>query len=177
LILELDSMKKNLVVALVSGEVHVSNVLRNLHNYKDSFDITVVGIPQWRNLESVDLDYMNSLRVHLFATDFIDYSEASIQDFVKVFREKYYTEPQRDAFLGAEIGYYFFNALNLYGRDFYKCFGLINNGFVINNSYNFQRAIGEDGGWENQKSTILRYKNYRIVDIRKSASEASTSGH
>jgi LysM repeat protein len=177
LILELDSTKKNLVVALVSGEVHVSNVLRQLHNYKDTFDITVVGIPQWRNLESVDLDYMNSLKVHLFATDYIDYSETNIQDFVKVFRDTYYTEPQRDAFLGVEIGYYFFNALNLYGKDFHKCFGLINSGFIINNAYNFQKALGENGGWENQKSTILRYKNYRIVDIRKPSSEASTSDH
>lgn len=177
LILELDSLRKNLVVGLVGGDVHVSNVLRKLHTYKDTFDITVIGIPQWRSLETVDLDYMNSLRVHLFANDYVDYSEPNIQDFVLKFRETFYTEPKGDAFLGVSIGYYFFNSLRLYGKEFYRCFGLMNSEQVAQSNFNFRRTMGENAGWENTKSTILRYQRYRIVDLLKRASEASTSGH
>ena len=179
LLLELDSMRNNLVIGLVGGEVHVSNLLRQLHVYRDTFDITVAGIPQWRNLQSVDFRYMNSLRVHLFASDYIDYSDLHIQYFIDDFRKNYYSEPGRDAFRGVMTGHYFFNALNLYGKEFYKCIGLINQVNSVKNPFYFSRTMGDDGGWENKKSTILKYQNYRIVDLMKQAKEQESviSGH
>lgn len=163
----LDSLRENIVVALVGGNVHVSNVLRELHNYKDTFDVMVFGTPQWRYLESIDLDYFHSLDVHLFAPNFIDYSDANIQDFVFKFRERFYTEPERDAFIGMKTGYYFFNALSLYGREFYKCIGALNGEDFYYNPFYFQKPFGEEAGWENKKSTIITFKNYRMVDVRK----------
>lgn len=175
----LDSLRENIVIALVGGNVHVSNVLRELHNYKDTFDVMVFGTPQWRYLESIDLEYFHSLDVHLFAPDFIDYSDKNIQDFILKFRDKYNTEPNSDAFAGVNTAFYFFNALKLYGTEFHKCIGLLNMELVFQNPYHFQKTFGEDGGWENKKSTIITFKDYRMMDVRKPLYEktSTTSDH
>ena len=156
--------QKNVLITLISGEPFLSDYLRRLHEYRREFDMSVFGIPEWEDYQSIEIDYLQNLNVHIFAPDFYDYSDRHIQEFVNRYRGVYHTEPDDDAFKGAQTTYFFLTALHEYGKDFDRCMALLNNrGFE--SPFSFQRPFGSGHGWENTNTSIYRIQNYRRVDV------------
>ncbi len=156
--------QKNVLIILISGEPFLSDYLRQLHEYRREFDMSVFGIPEWEDYQSIEIDYLQNLNVHIFAPDFYDYSDGHIQDFVNRYRGVYHTEPDDDAFKGAQTTYFFLNALYEYGKDFDRCMALLNKrGF--DSPFSFRRPFGNGHGWENTNTSISRIQNYRRVDV------------
>ncbi len=155
----------NVLVSLFGGEPAVSNYIRELSLLSDTFDITVFGVPQWRNYRNLEIDHLQDVNAHIISPDFVDYSDRNVQDFVKTYRDKYNNEPGTYAFKGVETGFYFMNALMTYGREFYKCIHQLNQQGDYN-SIKFRKTAGKNFGWENTRATIYTYDNYRIIDIR-----------
>ena len=156
--------QKNVLITLISGEPFLSDYLRRLHEYRREFDISVFGIPEWEDYQSIEIDYLQNLNVHIFSPNFYDYRDLHIQDFVKRYRGVYHTEPDDDAFKGAQTTYFFLNALFEYGKDFDRCMALLNNrGFE--SPFSFMRPFGTGNGWENTNTSIYRIQNYRRVDV------------
>ncbi len=163
---KLSENKINVLVSLFGGEPGVSNYIRELSLLADTFDIKVFGVPQWKNYKSLEIDNLQDANVHIFTPDHIDYSERSIQDFVHRYRERFKNEPGTFAFKGVETGFYFMNGLMAYGKEFYKCIYQLNQQGG-HNSIRFVKTAGKNNGWENQRTTIIKYDNYRIIDVRK----------
>lgn len=161
----LSENRKNVIVSLLGGEPLVSNYLRELSLVSDTFDIKVFGVPQWRNYNNLSIDHLQSTGVHIITPDFVDYSDKNIKNFVLNYRNRFKNEPGMYAFKGVEIGFFFMNALMTYGNKFYKCTYEINN--LESNNINFSKTIGINNGWENNRTTIIKYDDYRMIDVSK----------
>ncbi len=167
----LDPEKRNVLVTPMGGEALISDYTRQLNQLRDTFDITVFGVPQWRDYRSLDYRYLQNLKVHIFTSDFIDFDKRYNIDFIRKYRQKNHVEPDRVAFRAAHTAMFFFSALMQYGSDFHKCMGLINNNRFSGSPFRFYRTFGESGGWENNFVYIFKYENYRLKDVKEPDSE------
>lgn len=160
--------RENVLVTLISGEPFLSDYLRQLHKLRHDYDISVFGIPEWQDYSSIEFDYLQNLKVHIFVPFFFDYGDPHIQDFVFRFRQLFKTEPDNEALKAAHTAYFFFEALATYGKGFEQCMSLLNKGW-FERPFSFWKPFGEQHGWENQHFHIYSIRNYRRVDVRKPA--------
>ncbi len=156
--------RNNVLITLISGEPFLSDYLRQLHLHRRDYQINIFGIPEWQDYASIEIDYLQNLGVHIFTPYFFDYGDQHIKDFVVRYRRTFYTEPDRDAFMGAYTAYYFFAAMHRYGTEFSACISELNQkGYE--SPFVFDKPFGARGGWENQRSFIYRINNYQRVDV------------
>ncbi len=158
--------RNNVLITLVGGEPFLAEYLRQLNEQRRFYHITVFGIPEWKDYTSIETDYLQNLRVHYFTPGFYDYTDTHIQDFVYRYRDMFLTEPDQDAFKGAQTAYFFFNALLEYGIEFDRCISLLNQQ-GHESPFSLKRSLGKNNGWENRHTTIYRIENYRKVDVQK----------
>jgi len=158
----LDATRQNIIITLIGGEAFVSNYLRQLDLMRNRFQITVIGTPQWLEYQTVNLRLYESLNVHNMTYDFVDYRHTHEQNFVTRFRKAYRTEPDFDAFHGVRTGYFFFDALGRYGREFFKCVEQLNSP-EFTNPFHFKNANSE--GWENIKFVLFRQAGFRQQNV------------
>ena len=156
--------KKNVLITLIGGEPFVSNYLRQLHENRRNYHMSIFGIPEWEDYVSIEIDYLQNLNVHFFNDAFYDYQDPHIADFVRRYRELFLTEPDNDAFHGAQTAYFFFSALEAYGKEFARCVPRLNQ-LGYTSPFNFVQIAGEENGWENTHTAIYRIKNYRWIDV------------
>lgn len=158
--------RENVIITLISGEPFLSDYLRQLHALRHEYNISVFGIPDWQDYASIEIDYLQNLKVHVFVPVFINYYDQHIRNFIYRFREVYQTEPDVEAIKAAQTAFFFFEALALYGKGFGNCIPFLNNrGFE--SPYVFDRPMGEANGWENQHFYIYRIQDYRHVDVQR----------
>lgn len=156
--------RQNVLITLISGEPFLSDYLRQLHLHRHDYPVSIFGIPEWQDYASIEIDYLQNLGVHIFTPYFFDYSDDHMREFVARYRRNFLTEPDRDAFMGANTAYFFFDALHSYGPDFASCMYFLNQkGYE--SPFLFERPFGESGGWENQRSFIYRINDYRRVEV------------
>jgi hypothetical protein len=158
--------RQNILITLISGEPFLSDYLRQLHGFRHDYDISVFGIPEWRDYASIEIDYLQNLRVHFFVPDFYEYQDPHIRDLVLRYRKMFQTEPSGEALNAAQTAYFFFNALAEYGSGFQACMPLLNY-HSTENPFHFYRPFGSDAGWENKHFHIYRIDNYRRVDMQR----------
>lgn len=163
----LDNNRRNILVTLMGGEAIIPDYTRQLNQLRDTFDITIFGVPQWRTYRAIDFRTMQNLRVHMFASDFVDYDLRHNVDFIRRYRRETASEPTPNmAFSGVQTGMYFFSALARYGAQFWRCIPQINEAEAPSSPVWFERASGSQSGWENQHVYIIRYENFRLRNVR-----------
>jgi len=140
--------------------------VRNLSDISDTYKMIVVGFPAWRNYENIETEYFQNINLHLFSSHFVDYSRDDVKDFISKYRNKYYTEPNKYAFQGFDIGMLFFKALKTYGPSFENCIDKI-SGTYLQSKYDFYTS-GQGNGYENRELNIFRYFDYDLLDARTS---------
>ncbi len=166
----LDTNRRNVLVSLMGNEALISNYTRQLNQLRDTFDITVYGVPQWNDYRSVDYAYMQNLNVHLFSPDFVDYNQQHVKDFVTRFRNTNHSEPGTLAFRGVNQGMYFLNSLQSYGSEFYKCISALNQNDSPMVPFWFEKPFNETSGWENHHVYIYKFENYQMKNTNNSQS-------
>ncbi len=155
--------KHNLVIITTNDKAVLPALLRDLSEQAVSNNITVVGLPEWEELE-LDYNYLMILNTHFFNPWFVDYSDKNVKHFLRNFRSKYIAEPEIEkyAFLGYDATLYFLQALNDYGNGFSDC--LENTNFHgLSNNFKFVKT--NNGGYENQGATIFKYADYSRVKL------------
>lgn len=166
LLSKMDKENKNIVITLIGGEAFLANYLRELDMHSDDYDLELFGIPEWKDYESIDIEYIQNLNVHIFTHNFTDYSEQHNLDFVRRYRSEFNAEPSSDAFKAVHTAYYFFTALALYGKTFPDCMDQLNR-LLYDTNFQFTRPFGHDHGWENSHSVIFKYEDYQMVNVNK----------
>lgn len=160
---KLVSGKQNIIVIVTTEQAILSSLLRELSEKAESYQITVVGLSEWEELE-LDYNYLMKLNTHFFKPWFVDYNNPGVKHFLKLFRDRYIAEPEIDkyAFLGYDATFYFLNALYYYGGDFLKCLESINCS-GLSNDFRFYKV--PDGGYENQSTSVYKYSDYQRVKV------------
>ena len=111
---------QNMVFVPSTSEAFVSDVVRNLNLLytnpveENRRNITLFGLPKWRNFESIEVDYFHRMNLHLSLPYYVDYSNPAVKDFLMKYRALYNNEPTSFAFQGYDItlGTYAFEGNN-----------------------------------------------------------------
>lgn len=157
----LSMTKTNVIVLPSNNQSYVTEFIRLLNNTTDKYKVVLFGQHSWMNFDNLDIDYLNSLSLHIPSNSFIDYSNPNTLKFIKDYREKYKTEPEDYVFQGFDVTYYFISSLQKYGSGFLK--NLEGNKYQgIDANYNFIQYPSECG-FENKSVFILKYENYKLV--------------
>lgn len=158
----MDSTKHNLILGIYESEPIVTDFLTKLNQLRINHNMSVFGLPLWRNFENLDIEYMLNINLHLFLTYHIDYKREDVKNFVRKYRQTYKTEPDRYAFIGYDIASYFLKALHLYGKSCYHCFNKMEHQGLSTNFYFAEPS--PDRGLENNGVNIIKFQNYEMIN-------------
>ena len=156
--------KPNVIFMLTSDKALIPALLRKLNDVQEKYNITVVGLADWQDME-MDFKYLNNLNAHFFAPWFVDFSADNTADYLKEFRLRYEGEPEqlRYAYKGYDFTRYFLDAMYNFGPDFLTCLSEIRNPMLSSN-FRFYEVPG--GGYENAGVTVYRLRDYKFEVLK-----------
>ncbi|MFH0893626.1 MAG: LysM peptidoglycan-binding domain-containing protein [Bacteroidota bacterium] len=159
---ELTKKLKNVVYVFSEGQVFVGNMLTNLSKKTEDYKIKLFGMPAWRNYNNVESEYLVKLNTHLLSQTFIDYTNDAVIRFVKQYRNKYLSEPDKYAFQGFDCTLFFLKALKEYGLSFAPCMNKLEFAPLVSR-FRFEKS--GNGAWENKEINIYQYFDYKLQRV------------
>ena len=127
----------------------------------------MIGYPDIRNLETVDLRYYYDLELFIPAESYINFDLPSARAFSIAFMKKFKTEPMAESFAwrGFDIAWYFIGGIAMNGREFLRDPGIFNPPLLCLEP-DFRRDSRQNG-YENYGLFILHYKKDMTIDIKR----------
>jgi len=154
--------RHNLLIVLTDNEIFAPEILTSLNDLKDTFDISVIGMPEWERFTNLEIDYLLDLKVYFFTDSYYDYNDPDVVNFVRGFRDRFKTDPDRYGFEGYDLAAYFLGAMMRFGTDCADCLPYYPKK-LLKTSVNFAPAY--PAGYENLYWNLCRYHNYKIVKV------------
>lgn len=154
--------RNNLIVVLAESEIFAPEILTRLNDLKDTFDITLVGMPEWELFTNLETDYLLDLKVYFFSDSYYDYDDPDVDAFVNAFRERFKTQPNQYAFEAYDLANYFLGAMARFGNHCKDCLPFY-RADLLKSSYQLKKAY--PSGFENVYWNLCRYRNYRIYKL------------
>jgi len=161
------------VVPTWASQDFVMAFLRKLKEVKGSNRVEVYGMPQWRNFDAIDSEYLSSLNVHISSASWLDYSKQEVKDF----QEKFYTStgtiPDEDGFNGYDVTLFAGRMLAQYGLSFPERLDEATT-TTLRGQLSFSPIFGngavDDGRnspdyWENTFVHILKFDKFGYVPV------------
>jgi LysM repeat protein len=155
--------QRNIVYINSKEEPLISELLTRLNGKKLYYSISVIGDPDWLMFQSVDEDYFFSLNFSYLSSAYIDYESLEVLNFLRKFRNYYYTEPPfgSDAFYGYDLTFYFLKGFSIFGKDFPFCINEMHLG-LLQSDFQFVR-FNANSGFENVRQNIYEYNPQYII--------------
>jgi len=154
--------QRNIIVIFSSNRALVPNLVSLLNNYGKEKDIHLFGMPGWEEMD-IETEFLINMDYHQVIPSFIDYDSEAVKQFIVKFRRDYGSEPlpENQAFLGYDIGCYFFQSLMQHGKDFGPCVrGKEFDGLQYD--FSFRSTAGTEG-YEHTSCKIVTIENYKWV--------------
>lgn len=101
-----------------SSQDFILAFLRKLKAQKGSNSVRVYGMPQWKNFEGVDVEFMIPLNVHISSASYLNYDSPTIKAFEQAFYTATGTIPDEDGFNGYDVTMFTGRMLKKYGLSF-----------------------------------------------------------
>ena len=123
IIASVDTLSPYQHIAIVpsNSEAFVSDVVRNLDLCgKSGAKVTLFGFPKWRNFETINVELLHKMRLHISLPYYVDYNNSDVKQFLLQYRALYNTEPTPYAFQGYDITKYILTLMEKYGNSFIK---------------------------------------------------------
>lgn len=134
----------------------VTTALATFAGLTSKYAITVYGMNAWTTMNTLDVQAMMKLNVHVPASAFIDYASPAVNDFIAGYRARYHNEPGEYAFLGYDVALYFIRAAMEFGNTFPNHFAEVHARPVY---LDFRMAkLGPENGWSNTGAVVLEYR-------------------
>jgi len=163
----LDQEKENVIVLASTNTSVVSSAFSTLHSFARKYNIKVIGYPEIRGLETVDLRYYYDLELIIPADSYVDFDSPATQSFSISFMKKFRTEPMAESFAwrGFDIAWYFIGGIATGGREFLLDPGTFNPPLLCLEP-DFSRD-SRMNGYENSGMFILHYKKDMTIEIKR----------
>jgi len=154
--------KPNYIVAFSEKQEYVLDLLRGMYKIRNEYDLTLIGLPLWSEMDGLENEYLVALKTHMLARNFIDYESEPVIQFVRIYQDRYKTDPELLAFQGFDQAFYFLKALQKYGTNIGRCLSdhQINS---LETRFDFSQTKGN--GFENHTWLIYRYENYKLIKV------------
>lgn len=157
---------ENVVFIPSSVEGEVSVAVSNLNNLADDYQITLIGSGNYQqHYPSIELEHFHNLKLKYIYPYWIDFNNDASINFIKQFKQNFYTEPGNFGVQGFDVAFYFLNALNYFGRDFEDCLPYFHINLVQGN-YHFEK-VSQFGGYMNKGVSVISYtRDYEVLRKR-----------
>ncbi len=162
---QLDHARKNIIVLATTSTPVVSSAFSALHSLTKRYDIMVIGYPDIRGLETVDLKYYYDLELHIPSESYVDYEAPGVKSFSAMYMKKFRTEPMAESFAwrGFDIAWYFIGGIASGGKSFLKDPGTFNPELLCLEP-DFSRS-SRNNGYENRGMFILHYRKDMTIEV------------
>lgn len=138
----------NRVLIVSESEAFVNDVVRNLKlMIHDKYGIVLYGPSRTRGFETLDVDDLHAVNLHVSLSYYVDYDSPEVQEFLLKYRALFNTEPGAFAFQGYDIMTYFVRMRTRYGKDWTDRLSETGTERMLQSDFRFRRK-GE-GGLEN----------------------------
>jgi len=158
------ALRENVVVLYGRDRAFVMDVVNRLNEFRDSLNISLIGVPNWARFKNLDLVQINNLNAIVPESGFIDYDEFATQEFVQKFMMEYSTDPGKYGFLGYDLSWYFISAIATYGRDFTQCLPYFETK-TLSGALRFRKPFEENNCFENTHWDVIQYHNLKANKI------------
>ena len=158
------SMRNNLFIVYGNDKVFANEIVNKVTKLIEYYPITVIMLPEWSKFESLFNDNLMKMHAIYFDDDYIDYQNIRTESFICKFRNRYETEPSEYAYQGFDIGWYFLNALRLYGGEMLNNLPYYNTPLLQTEFRFFQKD--EESGYENTFWNVYQFKGYNKVILK-----------
>ncbi|MFA5420278.1 MAG: LysM peptidoglycan-binding domain-containing protein, partial [Bacteroidales bacterium] len=155
-------LRENLVILYGNKKSFVLDVMNQLNEIRDTFNIKLIGVPTWERLSDLNNTQLSNLNLTYFSSDYMNYESPEIQKFIWEFRQRFSTEPDTYAYLGFDVTYYFLDNLFLFGDQFTSCLET-NPKKMLQTTYQFKRQ--HEDSFENSYWNLLQYKWLNLYKI------------
>ncbi|MDR0559113.1 MAG: LysM peptidoglycan-binding domain-containing protein [Prevotellaceae bacterium] len=146
--------KRNLVFVCSNTQSFVSDLIIRLNTLRD-YSISVYGKDRWSDFNLINRSYFFDVNLHLAMPACVDYKNNEVKHFVRLFRGAYNDEPDKYAFLGYDVSYYFLTVMQKYGHSFQDCFTEFSS-TMLQSQFKFRQNRAGDG-YVNDGCFILEY--------------------
>ena len=159
LIPQLSQNGQNVFIMPATNQHFLTTTLRGLDSLTATYPVTLFGHPNWVNFTFLKADLLQRLNTHITSSDHINFKDADVMAFSRIYRSAYKAEPTLYAVKGFEEGMLLGKQLadgdgkNLSPANFD---GLLNN-------YRFQKKVGL--GWINTHANIYKYTNFELKKV------------
>lgn len=157
--------EKNVLLFFSSNRALVPNFVSLLNNHGKNMGLTLFGMPGWKEMD-LETEFLENLDYHEPITSFVDYDSDEVKNFIQQFRNAFGAEPlvEKQAYLGFDLGWYFFQAMMMYGEDFGPCLPNMNyKGLQTDFRFN---QVNRNDGYENVAFRIIRLSDYKWVEVK-----------
>jgi len=163
----LDQSRENIIVLATNQTPVVSSAFSALHSLTKRYDIKVLGYPEIRGLETIDLKYFYDLELLIPSESYVDFLSPAIQSFSSLFMKKFRTEPMAESFAwrGFDIAWYFIGGIAYRGKEFLRDPGTFNPALLCIEP-DFRRDSRQNG-YENRGIFIIHYHRDMTIGIKR----------
>lgn len=148
-------------VALSNDQVYVTELLNKLYAMKAD-NLKLFGLESWSTFENLEPDHLMKLHVSLTMPQVADYESDRMKQFIRSYRLKFHTDPDRYSLHAFDVTYYFLTRLKEQGRNFAEMESVKMQG--LQTGFSFEKTAVESG-YENKFTNIVEYKDYRLEKI------------
>lgn len=159
----LSTTRKNVVFIPSADQAFVTDVFNSLSGLVGTYEFILFGMDNWVSFDNIDIDHMEGLHLHLPQNAFIDYKNGNVKSFIKNYRAKNQSEPDKYSFYGYDITYYYSQALSKYGHNFIEMLPEFKQE-MLQTKYDFFKT-GVESGFENKGLFILQHTDYELKKV------------
>lgn len=151
----LSADQENIIVVTSYDPLTINMVLGKLQGLKHRYKISVFGMPNWRELDKLELDYLTNMNFYITDPFWANEEAPKAQLFNRMYKDSYGMKPGEYAGVGYDIIQYFGNLMLTHGNNFGS---YLDRGSAFNGIYNqmsFQLKYSGDY-LENKYVNILK---------------------
>lgn len=157
----------NILIVPSNDIVYISSLLSNLNNLTNQwngkdYQFTIFGTDEWIKMDQIDVNYKVKFNVHVPSPTYVNFEDSLTKiNFIKGFRNKFKTDPDRYAMMGFDISYFFMAGYLENGKNFINYLenydvDMIGTGFRF-------KQVSEGSGFLNTNVYILEYEDYKLI--------------
>lgn len=158
------SMRNNLFIVYGNDKVFANEIVNKVTKLIEHYPITVIMLPEWSKFTGLFNDNLMKMHAIYFDDKYLDYQNIRVESFICKFRNRYEAEPNDYAYQGFDIGWYFLNALDLFGDEMAE--NLPDYDIpLLQTRFHFHKN-SEKSGYENIFWNVYQFKGYNRMVLK-----------
>lgn len=155
--------RENVIIVYGDDRVFATQFINEINKIDNIFPITVIAMPEWEKFDKLFIENLNKMKAIYFTDSHIYYDDYLVEDFIYRFRKEYKCEPEKYAFEGFDIAWYFLNALSEFGSNPINCLQGYHIPLLQTNFFFEKKAT--NNGLENSYWNIYQHYDYQRVPL------------